>query len=364
MKKTITLLAVGIITFGANAQNIVSTDNTNRVAIIEEFTGTSCPACPGGHTTMAGILTANPTMVFGIGYSPTNSSLTGPYSGGLDLTNPFSDVFYTNPYYGNGDGRAMPTAHINRTKYGGSRKSSTGDWASRSAGVNVLASPVNVGIESIYDAGTDMIDVTVEMYFTSGITDAAYVTVILTESDILTTQSGATGNYTHTHVMRASLQNGQWGEALTGTTNQGDLVTMTFSFDNSSTNYVIDNSDIVAFVSTGMDDNSEIITGFQVEANGGNGGNVGIDAIEPLSQFSIYPNPASEEINVLLGNNVNNAEITITNITGQVVYTNAVNGAEGSFVTLSNSDLNLYAGTYFITLTNEGSLSTQKLIIQ
>jgi len=353
-------------TFGANAQNIVSTDNTNRVAIIEEFTGTSCPACPGGHATMTGILTASPNTVFGIGYSPTNSSLTGPYQGGLDLTNPFSDAFYTNPYYGNGDGRAMPSGHINRTKYGGSRKSNTGDWASRCAAINALASPVNVGIESTYDAQNDMVNVTVEMYFTSDVTDAAYITVILTESDIITTQSGAgtAPDYNHKHVMRANLQTGQWGAALTGTTMQGDLVTMTFSFDNSSTNYVIDNCEIVAFVSTGIDDNSEIITGYQVHANGGSGGNVGIDEAAIVSQFSIYPNPATEEINLLLAKNINNAGVTIMNIAGQIVYSNAINGAEGSVLTFNKSELNLEAGTYFISLTNDGVLSTQKLIIQ
>ena len=60
----------------------------------------------------------------------------------------------------------MPSAHINRTKYGGSRKSTTSQWASRVGDIIALSSPVNVGLSSTYNAATDMVDVTVEMNFT------------------------------------------------------------------------------------------------------------------------------------------------------------------------------------------------------
>lgn len=365
MKKTITLLAMGALTCSLNAQNIVTTDVTNRVAIIEEFTGTNCPACPGGHATLAGILAASPTTVFGIGYSPTNSSLTGPYNGGLDLTNSFSDAFYTNPYYGNGDGRAMPTAHINRTKYGGSRKSSTGDWASRSADINTFISPVNVGLSSTYNSGTEMVDVTVEMYFTSDVNDA-YVTVIMTENDIVTNQSGAASNpYTHKHVMRANLQSGQWGDALTGTTNQGDLVTMTFQFDNSSTNYVIDNCEIVAFVSTGTSDASEILTGFQVHANGGSGSVADVkDLALENGDLKLFPNPSDNELNIVLGENTNGSDLSIYSITGEEVYAQAVNTYAGNVITLTKSELGLVAGTYFVTVAGDNGSITKKLILK
>jgi hypothetical protein len=280
----------------------------------------------------------------------------------LDLRNSFSDAFYTNPYYGNGDGRAMPTGHVNRTKYGGSRKSSTGDWASRAADINMIGSPVNVGLSSTYDAGANMVDVTVEMYFTADVTDAAYVTVILTEDDIVTTQSGATGNYTHKHVMRADLQNGQWGEALTGTTTTGSLVSMTFSFDNSSTNYVIDNCDITAFVSTGLDDNSEILTGNAVGANGGS--TAGITQLTANNEIKVFPNPTNGDINIALSENAASGSVSILNIAGQVVYANELNLDGGSILTLQKADLNLEAGTYFVSFTNESIIATKKLIVQ
>ena len=365
MKTTITLLAATCLSLSLNAQNIVTTNNTNRVGILEEFTGTSCPACPSGHAEMANILSNNPNTVFGVAYSPTNSSLTGPYNGGLDLTQSFPNEFYTNPYYGNGDGRSMPSGHVNRTKYSGSRKSAVGEWSSRLAGITSEASPVNVGLASTYDSGTDVVDVTVEMYFTSDVTDAAYVTVVLMENDIVTTQSGVTGDHTHKHVFRANLQNGQWGEALSGTTNQGDLVTMNFSFDNSSTNYVIDNCDVLAFVSTGTADNSDIITGFQVHAKGGSGSVANVnDIVLNDSDIQLYPNPTGNEVNILLNEKAFGSDITVTSITGAQVYATSYDNVSNNIISLTKADLNLNAGTYFVTVSGENGAVTKKLVIQ
>lgn len=363
MKKIYALFAFGAMTFAVNAQTVVSTLPTMRTAILEEFTGTSCPACPNGHTAAANMLTAYPNTAFAIGYSPTNSSLTGPHNGGLDLTNPFSNVFYTNPYYGNGDGRSMPTGHMNRIKYSGSRKLSTGAWSTKAGEVNAMTSPVNVGVISNYNAATKMLDVTVELYYTSTVTEASYVTVILTESEIMTTQSGATGTYTHKHVMRANLQSAQWGDAVTGATTSGSFASMTFSYDNTATNYVMDDSEVIAFVSTGMDDNSEIISGFGVHANGGSGSTASIEDIEADGNLAIYPNPTTDEINIALTDNMQNGTVSIVSLTGAIVYSKEINQGS-SLLTLSATELNLNAGTYIVSVTSENGLKRAKLTIK
>lgn len=368
MKGIITLFfAVSLATVGIS-QNIVTTSATNRVAIIEEFTGTSCPQCPAGHAVLDGILNANPVSVFAVGYSPTNSSLTGPYAGGLDLRRSFPDPFYSNPYYGNGDGRSMPTAHINRTKYSGSRKSSSSTWSSRANGIKSQASPVNLGLASSYDAMANQIDVTVEVYFTSNVTGPVYLTVLLMEGNIITTQSGASGNYTHKHVFRENLQNGQWGDVLTGTTNSGDLTTMNFSFDNSSSNYVINNCDILAFVSTGLDDNSEIITGFQVHANGGSGSVASGAATDELSlndnDVRLFPNPASEELFIALNEKSNGSTVSISSITGEVIFSEDVVTNSNTVKRYSIEELGLASGSYFITVDGSAGKVTKKFIVK
>ncbi len=365
MKKIYALFAFGAMTFAVNAQTVVSTTPSNRVAILEEFTGTSCPACPGGHTAATNMLNAYPSQAFAIGLSPTNSSLTGPYNGGMNLTNSFGNAMYTNPYYGNGAGRSMPSGHMNRIKYGGVRKLSTGAWSTKASEVIAMPSPVNVGVISNYNSSTDMVDVTVELYFTSTVTDAAYVTVILTESEIITTQSGAgtAPDYNHKHVMRAALQSGQWGDAVTGATTAGSFVSMSFSYDNSTTNYVIDNSEIIAFVSTGTGDNSEIISGFGVEANGGSGTTASVESLEANGELAVYPNPTTDEINIALPANMQNGTISIASLSGAIVYSNEVNEG-GSLLMLTASELNLEAGTYIVSVSSENGLKRAKLIIK
>ena len=62
MKKIlISLLFIPIIGF---TQTFVSTNIENRNIILEDFTGISCSACPGGHIVAKQILDANPNDVF------------------------------------------------------------------------------------------------------------------------------------------------------------------------------------------------------------------------------------------------------------------------------------------------------------
>jgi Outer membrane protein Omp28/Secretion system C-terminal sorting domain len=364
MKKIYTLFAFGAIAFGLNAQTVVTTAPTNRVAILEEFTGTSCPACPSGHTTTSTLLASTPNKAFAVAYAPTNSSLTAPYNGGLDLTDDFPNAFYTNPYYANGGGRSMPSGHMNRIKYAGARKLSTTQWATKAGEVNTLPSPVNVGVKSLYNASSKVLTVTVEMYFTSAVTSPAYLSVLLLENDILTTQSGSSlTNYNHKHVLRENLQTGQWGDALTGSTTAGSLVTMTFTFNNSTTNYMMNNCEVLAFVSTGTDDNSEIITGFGVDANGGSGATASIDDIEESGVLAIYPNPTGDEFQISLGNEVEGT-VSIVSISGAEVYKKEFNSVDGSIITLYAKELNLVTGTYIVSVSGQNGLKRTKLIIE
>ncbi|MEZ4688049.1 MAG: hypothetical protein R3B47_18910 [Bacteroidia bacterium] len=83
-----------------------------------------------------------------VAYSPTNSTLTGPYLGGTDIRRSFADAFYMNPYYGDGAGRSMPSGFVNRRKFSTTegRKLSVGSFASSATAINAEASPVNMGL--------------------------------------------------------------------------------------------------------------------------------------------------------------------------------------------------------------------------
>lgn len=76
--------------------------------------------------------------------------------------------------------------------------------------------------------------------------------------------------------------------------------------------------------------------------------------------FSVYPNPVKELLNIKL-ETLNNepTEIKISNLLGEIVL--AETAASNNF-TLNTNNLN--SGVYFVTLTNKGIQTTQKIIIQ
>jgi hypothetical protein len=76
------------------------------------------------------------------------------------------------------------------------------------------------------------------------------------------------------------------------------------------------------------------------------------------SEFSVYPNPASEVININ-STKMLNAAITICDLTGKVVKTSTINGLTAS---VNTSGLN--SGIYYVTITEGNSTSTQKVVIR
>jgi hypothetical protein len=75
------------------------------------------------------------------------------------------------------------------------------------------------------------------------------------------------------------------------------------------------------------------------------------------ADFSVYPNPASEVININ-SSKMLNATISVTDLTGKVVKTSTINGLTAS---VNTSGLN--NGIYYVTITNGNSTSTQKVVI-
>ncbi|MCC6180517.1 MAG: T9SS type A sorting domain-containing protein [Bacteroidia bacterium] len=76
--------------------------------------------------------------------------------------------------------------------------------------------------------------------------------------------------------------------------------------------------------------------------------------------YILYPNPSKNVLNIELDNLLNDDKtVTIANILGEVVLTETSSGNKFSINTS-----NLKSGVYFITVTNQGKQSTQKIIIE
>lgn len=77
--------------------------------------------------------------------------------------------------------------------------------------------------------------------------------------------------------------------------------------------------------------------------------------------FELYPNPASEEVNIKLLYTKNDNEITIYNTLGEVCKTLHINGTQ-DITKLDIKDLK--SGIYFLKLNSEKDSRTEKLIIR
>ena len=83
-----------------------------------------------------------------------------------------------------------------------------------------------------------------------------------------------------------------------------------------------------------------------------------------LSNMKLYPNPATDNVNILIASKENaNAQLNIFHLMGQLVYSENVAVAEGNnLVRVSTS--NLQAGVYMVNIKTNAGTSTQKLIVK
>lgn len=275
MKNKLLLVFIGLmISPGLFSQNYVSPEPGDKNVILEEFTGVNCPNCPSGHQTAASILANNPGRAFVIAYHPFNSNFTTPYAGEPDFRRSFANAFYTVPYCGTS--RFMPSAFINREKWANNERiQSRTEWVAYTEQIISQASPVNVGISSNYDNVFGQLIVTVEVYFTSDVSEIVSLNVALLENGLISTQSGGGSNYEHKHTFREAFTE-QWGDTINDPTTMGSYLTFNYTFDNNTQNYNMDKCDVVAHIYDM--DNGLIISGIGAEVGHGS-------FVKPIPEF-------------------------------------------------------------------------------
>ncbi|MBO4381994.1 MAG: T9SS type A sorting domain-containing protein [Bacteroidales bacterium] len=83
-----------------------------------------------------------------------------------------------------------------------------------------------------------------------------------------------------------------------------------------------------------------------------------------LSGMQLYPNPASDNVNVVFSSKEDaNATLTIHNLMGQQVYSESIAIQEGSNVVKINTS-NFQAGVYMVNIKSNQGTTTQKLIVR
>lgn len=226
MKKSIFTLFVVMACFTqANAQSFVTTEPTNRNAILEEYTGRNCGYCPDGHRIANQIQDNNPGRFWAINihagsFSPT-SYPNMQCQDGIVIHNAAPNL------------TGYPTGDVNRVTGCINR----GAWTNAVNQQLNQVSEVNLGGNCIINPLTNTATINVEIYYTANSnTQTNYLTVAMLQDSIMGSQSGMSANptqvvngtYCHMHILRDVITS-TWGDAIAPTT-AGTLVTKQYTY--------------------------------------------------------------------------------------------------------------------------------------
>ncbi|MEQ8323394.1 MAG: T9SS type A sorting domain-containing protein, partial [Vicingaceae bacterium] len=91
---------------------------------------------------------------------------------------------------------------------------------------------------------------------------------------------------------------------------------------------------------------------------------VGINSLNGENAVNIYPNPASDVVNINVSGVAGSVlNIEVSNIAGQVILTRQLNDFNGSATTeLDISDLN--KGVFLVKIYTEDMITTKRLVVQ
>jgi hypothetical protein len=218
MKKILLSTAILATAGAAFGQVNVSTTPSNRVALLEEYTGNFCTYCPDGH--LIATEDVEPTGAVTIKIQTGGFSGTDPVFGGnLQTTagNAIADPFDSNGY---------PNGTVSRAG-AGYNGIGRGDWLARVNTIQSQASEVNLYVEADLDVTTRELTVSVEYYYTGTPSSATnYLHIGYYQDNIPAYQYDPgfnpgqfylieEGIYDFDHCFR-DMVNGTWGEAVAG----------------------------------------------------------------------------------------------------------------------------------------------------
>lgn len=213
MTKSIQILSlfifVGLFMFSCNeweecvALPISEKPTSGRVILIEEFTGAKCPNCPAGTQALEAILDKYPDNVVVVGVH-SNFLANPAVTGDPKLSYPEAQAIEN--FLGLWVGK--PEAAFNRRKFSNQANIRIGKPDSWNVFVDEelkLSPAADLFISRTYDTLTREVTVSLRAVGKENVSKAMHMHVMITESNIFTTQESSTGNipnYNQKHVLR------------------------------------------------------------------------------------------------------------------------------------------------------------------
>ncbi len=348
------------------AQTYVSTLESYKNAVLEEYTGFHCPYCPEGHVIAKQIMEDNPYRVVLINVHAGSFAIPGV--GEPDYRTEFGE-----PLADLSELTGYPSGTVNRHLFSSTETAtalSRGSWEGAVETIMQDISPVNVGVSSNYNEATRELTIDVELYYTSNSPELKnYLNVALLQNKIIGPQrsgSSSITNYEHNHMLR-DLITGQWGAEIT-TTTAGTFIQKQYVYtvpaDFLGVECVVENCEIAVFVS---ETHQEIYSGAVVEAIGGN--TLVTSSFTNISDFILkgQPDANSEftfDVNNYLSEN-SQFTVTLTKIDEPEDWTSSftIANTTGESVTVSlKKDINL--ASLNVTPGTSAGVATYILTIQ
>lgn len=325
-----------------------------RTSLFDHYTTAVCPNCPGAHTRIEQAIAGYENRIVWVAHH------VGYYTDDMTLTQDASSAgmmgFYT------GSSSFAPAMMLDRDpenvpgEYGGIVGGVDAAATVANQFNNAISKPalVTVALQNIsYDANSRQVSFDVSGQFKQMIGGNVNLTVYITEDSIIGTQSGASGSYRHDHVLRDVVTD-YWGDALTNT-NANDTYSKHYTYTLPATwNYA--KCRLVAFVNM---HNASFYNRLVFNATKSDflTATLGIENVKPAISVKLWPNPAAEMAYIEAESTIRS--YVVVNALGQRVM-----GAEGINVSALELNVsNLAAGVYFVSVTTENGVSTERFSV-
>lgn len=343
---------------GSKAFNTVSALAEKNV-LFEEGTGTWCGWCPRGAVAMKKAYLDHPTGFIGIAAHNGDAMTVAAYDAGCNFS-------------------GFPSANVDREDLG--IDAGTADFDSYYASRVTMIPPAAISA-TITNSGAAYSIVASATFKTPYAAANLRLAAIITEDNVVGTGteynqanyyagggSGVMGGYetkpnpvlaadmVYPHVGRALLGgfSGQAGSVPT-TITDGQVASYTFNYTVPSTSVLANMGVTILLIdqATGI-----VVNAKQYELSG-----AGISEVAKDIAMNVYPNPASDVLNVSFEATNGNYDISILDIAGRIVTSNNYTNLTGS-QTIAVPVNGLVPGNYIVTIASEGVSYNQNVTIK